>query len=197
VRNANWRPKPGQGDIPAILSAIVRDTALEQPLNTELVDIESAQLIGSSPEGDAAASTPDVSGEEVPEDSPADLRPIGNIKHPDSMMFYDLIFARDNSNHISTNMAERDSKPLVDSVRHVMGPQHCRPSFKSHPWNLLASHRRLLFDSAPRYYCTSRTKLPRSRKAGMRNRCFIQHPEGLGVSLPVVCGDVYTLASSR
>ena len=86
VRNANWRPKPGQANISAMLVTVEQEASLEQPHNTDVHDIESARLI-TPYEAEDATSTFDPLGERNLEQTLINLRPIGKFKHvrPDNL----------------------------------------------------------------------------------------------------------------
>lgn len=80
VRNANWRPKPGQANIPAMLVTVDKGASPEQPHTTDVLDIDSAQLVSTPSEAEDASSNSNTSGERNPEHILTDLRPIGKIK---------------------------------------------------------------------------------------------------------------------
>lgn len=197
VRDANWRPKPGQVDIPAVLSSVISNADLKQPLNTELPDIESAQLVRYSSEDDDTVSALHVLAEEASDSGPANLRPKGISELFNSLMICDSYIARNNPDHISPNMASGKWRHLVDSFRHFMGSKHCRSYSQSCSWNLQAAYWILILNLTPGYYRTSWNKLHWRWKPRMRNRCFVQHSENLGINLSTTCSNVYALASPR
>jgi hypothetical protein len=80
VRNANWRPKPRQANIPAVLVTIEEEASPKQPHNNDVLDIESAQLLSIPSEAEDATRTSDTSGGRDMEQTSTDLRPIGKIK---------------------------------------------------------------------------------------------------------------------
>ncbi|KAL1591328.1 hypothetical protein SLS60_012072 [Paraconiothyrium brasiliense] len=79
VRNANWRPEPGQANIPAMLVTVDKEASPEQPHNTDVLDIESAQLISTPSEAEDATTTSDTSRARDLEQTLTDLRPIETI----------------------------------------------------------------------------------------------------------------------
>lgn len=80
VRNANWRPKPGQNNIPAMLVTVEKEASPEQPHNDDVPDIESVQLVSTPSEAEDATRTSDTSGGRDPEQSSSGLRPIGKTE---------------------------------------------------------------------------------------------------------------------
>jgi hypothetical protein len=139
VRNANWRPNPGQVNIPAILSALSRDADPEQPSpKPGFPDVEAAWLVANPNEDNDVANAAEASGDEVSECSTANLNPKGNVQRPDMIMFFELTCTRDNPHCLSTNVAQRNSERLVDLFRHFVEPKYRRPYLESYSWKLQA-----------------------------------------------------------
>jgi hypothetical protein len=135
VRNANWRPKPGQVDIPAILSIVSRDPDKQQLYpKSDFLDVEDVRLV-ENPNQDVAHAT-EVPGDETSECYPAKSSPRGKSERPNMIAFAKNIITRDNPYSLSTNVAQRTSGRLVDLFRHFMGPEYCRTCLESYPWKL-------------------------------------------------------------
>lgn len=150
VRNANWRPKSGQANIPMILSVLVETATTEQPpLTPDCSNVQAARFVANSTEINSTSYALKVLGEETPECSTVNSTPKGNSQRTSIIAFCKLTLTRGNPNNLSSNVAQRHSVRLVDLFRHIMGPEHCRPYLESYSRKLQASRGLFIFYSPP------------------------------------------------